>query len=240
VKLIKSPGKKTETRLITSLVPGRTNTSVGIVPIPLIVYVRKSDINSAKKNSITSVMMLWKRFGYPLRFTQIRSCGSRTEKTLEQLSQDVKSSEENLLALKNKLQMAEEDALQASKRHSQQLENSTKYAIVPLAKDLLNIHDNLKRAIGCLTEEDKTHSKDIREILKILSHTENLLTETFEEYGIEETDPLGHAFDPNFHEAMFEFPDPERKTGEIGHVITSGFTIHDRVLRAAKVGVARN
>jgi molecular chaperone GrpE len=139
-----------------------------------------------------------------------------------------------------KLELAEEDALQATKRHSQQLDNSRKYSIVPLAKDLLNIHDNLQRAIGCLAEEDKTHSKDIREILKALSHTENLLTETFEEYGIEETNPLGHPFDPNYHEAMFEFPDPERKTGEVGHVITSGFTIHDRVLRAAKVGVTRN
>ena len=139
-----------------------------------------------------------------------------------------------------KLKLADEDAVQATKRHSQQLENASKYAIVPIAKDLLNIHDNLKRAIGCLTEEDKTHSKDIRDILKKLSHTENLLTETFEAFGVEETDPLGHPFDPNFHEAMFEFPDPERKTGEIGHVISSGFTIHDRVLRAAKVGVTRN
>ena len=136
--------------------------------------------------------------------------------------------------------MADEDAVQASKRHTQQLDNSAKYAITPIAKDLLNIHDNLKRAIGCLTEEDKTKSKDIREILKALAHTENLLTETFEEFGIEETNPLGESFNPNFHEAMFEFPDPERKTGEVGHVITSGFTIHERVLRAAKVGVARN
>ena len=167
-------------------------------------------------------------------------CSQSTKPSLQSV---VGQTKELLLKVSDyqaKLNLAEEDALQATKRHSQQLDNSKRYAIVPLAKDLLNIHDNLKRAIGCLTEEDKTHSADIREILKALSHTENLLTETFEEYGIEETDPLGHAFDPYFHEAMFEFPDPERKTGEIGHVISSGFTIHDRVLRAAKVGVTRN
>jgi molecular chaperone GrpE len=121
-----------------------------------------------------------------------------------------------------------------------QVDNSTKYAIVPLAKDLLNIPDNLKRGIGCLSEEDKTHSKNIREILKAVSHTEGLLTDIFADFGIEETDPLGHHFDPNYHEAMFEFPSADRETGQIGHVITSGFTVHDRVLRAAKVGVVRN
>lgn len=162
------------------------------------------------------------------------------KKTTEELKLENAVLQSKIEEYVTKLKLADDDALQATKRHTQQLENSSKYAIVPIAKDLLNIHDNLKRAIGCLTEEDKTHSKDIREILKKLSHTENLLTETFEEFGIEETDPLGHPFDPNFHEAMFEFPDPERKTGEIGHVISSGFTIHDRVLRAAKVGVSRN
>ncbi len=169
-----------------------------------------------------------------------RLCTTEAVPSIGSIRADSEGLAEKMKSLKAKLELAEEDATQATKRHTQQLDNSSKYAIVPLAKDLLNIHDNLKRAIGCLTEEDKTRSKEIREILKALSHTENLLTETFENYGIEETDPLGHAFDPNFHEAMFEFPDPERKTGEIGHVITSGFTIHDRVLRAAKVGVTRN
>lgn len=167
-------------------------------------------------------------------------CTSHGQASLQSVVGQTKEFMVKLSDYQAKLKLAEEDAAQATKRHSQQLENSSKYAIAPVAKDLLNIHDNLKRAIGCLTEEDKTQSKDIREILKALSHTENLLTEVFEDYGIEETDPLGHPFDPNFHEAMFEFPDPERKTGEIGHVITSGFTIHDRVLRAAKVGVTRN
>jgi molecular chaperone GrpE len=159
---------------------------------------------------------------------------------LEEIASKSKEAQAKVSELKDKLKLAEEDAAQASKRHTQQVENCFKYSIVPVAKDLLTIHDNLKRAIGCLTEEDKTHSKPIREILKSLSHTENLLTETFEEFGIEETDPLGEAFDPNFHEALFEFPDPERKTGEVGHVINTGFTIHERVLRAAKVGVTRN
>jgi molecular chaperone GrpE len=169
-----------------------------------------------------------------------RFCANEATSSLPQTLDKIKEVEAKMNDYKAKLKMAEEDSIQASKRHTQQLENSSKYAIVPMAKDLLNIHDNLKRAIGCLTEDDKTHSREIREILKKLSHTENLLMEIFEEFGIEETDPLGHPFDPNFHEAMFEFPDRERKTGEIGHVITSGFTIHDRVLRAAKVGVTRN
>ncbi len=170
----------------------------------------------------------------------VESIQATPKLSLEEIAAKSKEAQAKVSELKDKLKLAEEDAVQASKRHTQQVENCIKYSIVPVAKDLLSIHDNLKRAIGCLTEEDKTHSQPIREILKSLSHTENLLTETFEEFGIEETDPLGEAFDPNFHEALFEFPDPERKTGEVGHVINTGFTIHERVLRAAKVGVTRN
>ena len=176
----------------------------------------------------------------PFSITLRRLCSNEAALGFNALTEKLKSCDNKIAEYKSKLQLAEEDAIQATKRHTMQLDHASKYSIVPVAKDLLSIHDNLKRAIGCLTEDDKTHSKEIREILKSLSHTENLLTETFEEFGIEETNPLGHQFDPNFHEAMFEFPDPERKTGEVGHVITSGFTIHDRVLRAAKVGVARN
>jgi molecular chaperone GrpE len=159
---------------------------------------------------------------------------------MDEVVADIKKSEARVAELKEKLTMADEDAAQSVKRYTLDLDNASKYAIVPMARDLLSIHDNLKRAIGCLSEEDKVQSKEIREILKALSHTENLLTETLEEVGIEETDPLGEMFDPNYHEALFEFPNPERKTGEIGHVMNTGFTIHERVLRAAKVGVTRN
>ena len=175
---------------------------------------------------------------FPIR--NMRFCSSQAKLSKEELAEKLKETQDRIVELKSKLTMADEDAAQSAKRYTQDLDNSTKYAIVPIAKDLLSIHDNLKRAIGCLTEEDKVRSKDIRDILKALSHTENLLIETFEEVGIEETDPLGEVFNPNFHEALFEFPNPERKTGEIGHVMNSGFTIHERVLRAAKVGVTRN
>jgi molecular chaperone GrpE len=159
---------------------------------------------------------------------------------MDEVVADIKKSEARVAELKEKLTMVDEDVAQLVKRYTLDLDNASKYAIVPMARDLLSIHDNLKRAIGCLSEEDKVQSKEIREILKALSHTENLLTETLEEVGIEETDPLGEMFDPNYHEALFEFPNPERKTGEIGHVMNTGFTIHERVLRAAKVGVTRN
>lgn len=171
----------------------------------------------------------------------LRFCSAASApRPLEELIEELVKSQARVKELREKMVMADEDAAQSAKRYTIDLENATKYAIVPMAKDLVSIHDNLKRAIGSLSEEDKVHSKDIRDILKALTHTENLLSETLEEVGIEETDPLGETFDPNFHEALFEFPNPERKTGEIGHVMSTGFTIHERVLRAAKVGVTRN
>ena len=65
------------------------------------------------------------------------------------------------------------------------------------------------------------------------------LLNTFERHNIRRIRPMGEKFDPNFHEAMFEVTDTDAETGTVVHVMQDGYTHHDRVLRPAMVGVAK-
>ena len=69
--------------------------------------------------------------------------------------------------------------------------------------------------------------------------TERDLLKTLERHGVRKLEPKGEKFDPNLHQAMFEIPDPSVPNGTVRGVVQAGFTIGERVLRPALVGVAR-
>jgi len=69
--------------------------------------------------------------------------------------------------------------------------------------------------------------------------THDILAKVLKKYGIAEYSPLGEKFDPNRHEAVFEYMDPSKKPGTVGQMMTSGYTIGKRILRAPKVGVIK-
>ena len=69
--------------------------------------------------------------------------------------------------------------------------------------------------------------------------TERSLLNALEKHGVKKFDPMGQKFDPNFQQAMFEVPDPSVPSGTVVQVVQAGYTIGDRVLRPALVGVAK-
>ncbi len=70
--------------------------------------------------------------------------------------------------------------------------------------------------------------------------TRDIMTNTLSKYGVVECKPLGEKFDPYQHEAIFEYKDPKIPSGTIGQLVSCGYKIGKRVLRAAKVGVVKN
>jgi molecular chaperone GrpE len=69
--------------------------------------------------------------------------------------------------------------------------------------------------------------------------TERMLEQLLERFGIRKIEALGQAFDPNRHEAVMQVDDAERPPGTVAQVIQDGYTIHDRLLRPARVIVSR-
>ena len=137
--------------------------------------------------------------------------------------------------LKDKWMRALAEAENARKRADKQRREAEMYGGSKLARDLLPVYDNMKRALdaaGAKTEETSAFIEGIELTMRELLNV-------FKRHGIEPISPqVGDRFDPNVHEAMFEAPLPGTKAGEIIQVSAEGFWLSDRLLRPAQVGVS--
>lgn len=141
-------------------------------------------------------------------------------------------------ALQDKFMRALADAENARKRSDKDRREAENYGGSKLARDMLPVYDNLKRALETITEDQRATSAALVEGIEL---TLRELRNVFQKHGITVIDPqVGERFDPQHHEAMFEAPLPGTKQGEIIQVSTQGFMLHDRILRPAQVGVSSN
>lgn len=139
---------------------------------------------------------------------------------------------------KDKFMRALADAENARKRGEKARRDAEQYGGSRLARDMLPVYDNMKRALETITDEQKESSKALIEGIEL---TMRELLNVFKKHGIEVVSPkLGDKFDPQMHEAMFEAPVPNTVSGEIIQVSAEGFMLHDRLLRPAQVGVSSN
>src|SRR6056297_1906346 len=141
-------------------------------------------------------------------------------------------------ALQDKFMRALADAENARKRSDKDRREAENYGGSKLARDMLPVYDNMKRALEAATEEQKQVSAALLEGVEL---TMRELLNVFSRHGITRISPeVGDRFDPQQHEAMFEAPLPGTKAGDIIQVSTEGFMLHDRILRPAQVGVSSN
>lgn len=141
-------------------------------------------------------------------------------------------------AFQDKFMRALADAENARKRAQKDRSEAENYGGSKLARDILPVFDNLKRAVDSVTDEQRAAASAVMEGVEL---TLRELVNVFSKHGITVIDPqVGDKFDPQHHEAMFEAPLPGTKSGEIIQVSAQGFMLHDRILRPAQVGVSSN
>ncbi|NOD93948.1 nucleotide exchange factor GrpE [Ruegeria sp. HKCCD4884] len=137
---------------------------------------------------------------------------------------------------KDKFMRALADAENARKRGDKARRDAEQYGGSKLARDMLPVYDNMKRALEAATDEQKEVAAGLLEGVEL---TMRALKDVFQKHGIEVITPeVGDRFDPNVHEAMFEAPVPGTRAGDIIQVSAEGFMLHDRLLRPAQVGVS--
>lgn len=137
---------------------------------------------------------------------------------------------------KDRFMRALADAENARKRSEKDRREAENYGGSKLARDMLPVYDNMKRALEAATEEQKEISAALLEGVEL---TMRELLNVFKKHGIEIIAPVvGDRFDPQQHQAMFEAPVPGTKAGDIIQVAAEGFMLHDRLLRPAQVGVS--
>jgi molecular chaperone GrpE len=141
--------------------------------------------------------------------------------------------------LKDQLLRALADTENLRRRAEREKEDTSKYAVATLARDILSVADNLRRALDAMPV-DQAPNDATRNLLTGVEATERELLSIFERRGIKRIDPVGERFDPNFHQAMFEVPNSGQEAGTVVQVLQPGYVIHDRLLRPALVGVAKS
>lgn len=138
--------------------------------------------------------------------------------------------------LKDRVLRALADAENSRKRADRDRREAEQYGPSRLARDLLPVYDNLRRALDAVTPEQREANAALLEGIDL---TLRELVSAFGKHGLTIIAPqVGDRFDPALHQAMFEAPLPGTKAGDIIQVATEGFLLHDRLLRPAQVGVS--
>ena len=155
--------------------------------------------------------------------------GEEKEKTLDELKEENKD-------LSDKMMRALAETENIRKKFFKEKKDAEIYGGTKLARDLLSVLDNLTRALESVDDEMKEKQNAFLEGIEL---TKKELLNTFSNHEINELTPSeGEKFDPKFHQAMFEGPHPNIEKGNIIQVMANGFTIGERLLRAAQVGVS--
>ncbi len=140
--------------------------------------------------------------------------------------------------MRDKMMRALAEAENTRKRGEKMQEDTKKYAVSSFAKDMLDIADNLRRALDAISE-DQLADETVKTLYDGVAATERVMLSNFEKQGIKKIEPTEGKFDPNFHEVMFEAETPGKQAGEIIQLLEAGYVLNDRLLRPARVGVAK-
>lgn len=153
------------------------------------------------------------------------------------LSESQESSENELQLLKDQLMRALAETENLRKRAEREKAEMSKYAVTGFARDMIGIADNLNRALAVLGDHPQEDPK-IKSMVEGVKLTEQTLLQVLDRHGIQKIDPVGEKFNHDFHQAMSEVASDQEK-GTVVEVYQPGYTIHDRLLRAAMVAVSK-
>ncbi|WP_300542714.1 nucleotide exchange factor GrpE [Maricaulis sp.] len=142
-------------------------------------------------------------------------------------------------AMRDKLLRALAEAENTRRRAEKEVKDTRDYAVSSFAKDMLDVADNLSRAIGAVDQSQLDDAPDaVKNLVEGVEMTEKAMLSKMERHGVKKVDPApGDAFDPHLHQAVAQIPS-DQPSGKIASVMQTGFVIGQRTLRAAMVAVS--
>lgn len=167
------------------------------------------------------------------------AAGSENETEAEAELDPVLKLTAELDSMRDKLMRALAEADNARKRATRDVADARSYAVSSFAKDMLDVSDNLARAMASADEAALADVPDsVKNLVEGVAMTEKALISKMERHGVKKVDPQpGDTFDPHKHQAVAQIPS-DHGAGKIAHVMQTGFVIADRTLRAAMVAVS--
>ena len=145
---------------------------------------------------------------------------------------------EEITSLKDQILRAIAELENFRKRAEKDQSDALKYGISNFAKEIINIRDNIERAQSSISDEAK-NNEAIKSVIEGIDLIAQSVVSTFEKIGIKKIESLNEKFDHNLHQAMMEIENEELEPGTIVQELIPGYTLHDRLLRPAMVGVSK-
>ncbi|MGQ0661393.1 nucleotide exchange factor GrpE [Sphingosinicella sp.] len=133
---------------------------------------------------------------------------------------------------------AQAETQNVRRRLEQEKLNAAQYAASGFARDMLSVKDNLERALAAIPA-DLREDERMKALVTGIEATGRELENVFQRHGIARIEAMGAKLDPHFHQAMIEVPSDEAEPGTIVQEMQAGYTIKERLLRPALVGVAK-
>lgn len=179
-------------------------------------------------------------------FLKARKAEARAEVAEDEIEAEVDDTANRLIALeadnrelKDQLLRVAAEMENLRKRTQRDVQDARTYAVTNFARDMLSVSDNLRRAIDAIPADAVESDTNLKSLAEGVEITERSLLQALERHGVTKLEPEGEKFDPNFHQAMFEVPNPELPNNTVVQVVQAGYAIADRVLRPAMVGVSK-
>jgi molecular chaperone GrpE len=141
-------------------------------------------------------------------------------------------------SLRDRMLRALADAENTRRRADRTAADAGRYAITDFAREILTVADNLQRTLAAAERPAFGAVGDVA-LIEGVRATQRMLTQALERYGVRKIEALGQPFDPALHEAVLEVEDASHPPGTVVRVMEDGYTIHDRLLRAARVAVSK-
>ena len=162
------------------------------------------------------------------------------QKTIKDLQAKLDAKTKEASELKDRLLRSIADFRNLQEVTKKDVQKAKDFALQKFAKDLLESVDNFGHALNAFKPETVEKSQEISDLYTGVQMTKDVFEKTLRKHGIKKLDPLGETFDPNKHEATFEIPQPDKEPGTVFHVQQVGYTLNDRVIRPAKVGIVKD
>jgi molecular chaperone GrpE len=154
--------------------------------------------------------------------------------TLDSLRSDLEAAAQERDEYLDLLQRSRAEFANYQKRNQRELADERRYAHAPIVRDLLPALDNLQRALEAARRQDGNSP-----LIAGLTGVQSQLSDVLRRFGIVMLNPAGEPFDPNLHEAVSQEPSKEAAPGTVIRVLEPGYRLHDRILRPARVVVAK-
>jgi molecular chaperone GrpE len=142
-----------------------------------------------------------------------------------------------IASLRERLMRALAETENTRRLGERRAEDAQQYAITNFARELLQVVDNLRRAIDAGTADAEAQKTD--RLMEGVAATDRVLTQILNRFGVRELNALNEPFDPTKHEAVMETDETEHPPGRVAQVLENGYMLHDRLLRPARVVVAK-